>query len=334
MFTIISKKTEINKCHLEFWKQLDNYSTVKMRVHVGYKGENILRDVSYSSTLGIWWTYDKLSNRHWNSFGIGKPQIKGSNSITCEINYPINGVNARIAGGFAKNEVGEVIVIHSGRIGGGKEGIGKTLFTKNFVGETLEVLGKNSVLKYASVSSFTSARFGYQVALFVKEIARIKELIKIKPFEVPGKDKGTKIKTTFNDEFWGKKRIRWTQSGVSICDHGLIVHSLKEILQEKGLNVANNQLRDLYIFNDDKISTVFEIKTDTGRQDVYGGIGQLFLNNVGLKPTPKLILSLPIGLTDEIKEIISRLGIEILEYKWVGKNSIKFLELERIVLNN
>jgi hypothetical protein len=327
MFTIVSIKTEIEKLHLQISKQLEQHITERMKVYVGYKGENLLLDVNYSEVLNIWWTFQKISDKYWNSYGVGMPSKKGNNSITCEINYPLDGIYTQLAGGLAKNEDGEVILIHSGRIGGGRKGIGKTLFKDNYIGEIVEISIKNRIHEYVPVGSLNSIRFANQVALFVKEIARIKELIKTKPPAVPTDTAEKKIKTTFNDEFWGKKSITKIHSGVAICDHGLIVNSFKEFLQQKGLPVANDRQRDLYVIKKGEIDTVYEFKTDINRQSVYSAIGQLMLNNVLLKPKPNYVLSLPIGLSDDIKEIIRSLDIELLEYKWVNSNEVKFLNL-------
>ena len=208
MFKTVSDEKEIRRLHSIFSKKMENHLTERMTVHVGYKGENKLLEVSYSSDLNIWWTFQKLSDRHWNSFGVGIPSRKSNNSITCEINYSIQGFNTSLAGGFAANEEGEVILIHSGRIGGGRKGIGKTLFTDNYIGEIIPVKVKNNISEYAPVGSLSSARFGSQVALFVHEISRIKELSK--NIQTPSKIDTIKsgIKTTFNEEFSGEKEVK------------------------------------------------------------------------------------------------------------------------------
>jgi hypothetical protein len=139
---------------------------------------------------------------------------------------------------------------------------------------------------------------------------------------------GEKIKTSFDDEFSGKKNITINHSGVAICDHGLVVNSLKELLEEKGAHIANDQLRDLYLFNNGEVEIVFEFKTGFDRQSVYSAIGQLLLNNTTLKPTPKYVMVLPLGLSEEIQSVVRNLNIELLQYEWISDGKVKFLNME------
>ncbi len=325
MFKTVSDEKEIRRLHSIFSKKMENHLTERMNVHVGYKGENKLLDVSYSSDLNIWWTFQRLSDRHWNSFGVGIPLRKSNNSITCEINYSFQGFNTSLAGGFASNEEGEIILIHSGRIGGGRKGIGKTLFTDNYIGEIIPVKVKNNVSEYAPVGSLSSVRFGSQVALFVHEISRIKELSKnvYTPSRIDKIRNG--IKTTFNEEFAGEKEVKQRGKSIAICDHGLIVNEFKRLLEEKGEIVANDRERDLYTIRKDKIDTVFEFKTNNDRQSIYTGIGQLLLNNGIFKPAPRMVLSLPVGLSEDFKGAIKSLNIDILEYQWKNNKTLEFL---------
>lgn len=325
MFKIVSDEKEIGRLHSVFSQKMENHLTERMNVHIGYKGENKLLDVSYSSDLNIWWTFQKLSDRHWNSFGVGIPSRKSNNSITCEINYSFQGFNTSLAGGFAANDEGEVILIHSGRIGGGRTGIGKTLFTDNYIGEIIPVKVKNNVSEYAPVGALDSTRFGSQVAFFVHQISRIKELSK--NTQTPSRIDTIKngIKTTFNEEFAGEKEVKQRGKSIAICDHGLIVNEYKRILEEKGEVVANDRERDLYTITKEKIDTVYEFKTNNDRQSIYTGIGQLLLNNKIFNPIPRMVLSLPVGLHQDIKRVIQSLKIEILEYRWKNNKTLEFL---------
>lgn len=331
MFTIVSRGVEIEQLHLQLSKHLEEYTTHKITVYVGYKPNRLLLELNYSKVLGIWWTFQKQTDKYWNSYGIGEPSEKHNNSITCEINYPLDAIYPRLAGGLAKNEDGEAILIHSGRIGGGKAGVGKKLFIDNYIGEAVEIKVKDSMHEYVPVGSLNSERFANQVALFVKEVARIKDLPKLESPVVPAITPANKLKTTFNDEFWGKKYIPANHSGIAICDHGLVVNSFKELLLKKDFHVANNQYRDLYIIKKGVIvDTVFEFKTGTDRQSVYSAIGQLQLINTTLKPKPKYVMVLPLGLSDEIQRTIRSLEIELLEYTWENNGKVKFIKPEKL----
>jgi 5-methylcytosine-specific restriction protein A len=98
---------------------------------VGFQGDNI-KDLDFYADDSIWFATQmagKSSLRYWNAFGLTE-NIKAStsNSITVEINIPVKGENAAVAGLFARGDDGSVHLLHRGKIGGGRAGIGKQEF--------------------------------------------------------------------------------------------------------------------------------------------------------------------------------------------------------------
>ena len=69
-------------------------------------------------SLKYWMTSLKLSTRYWNGFGIEKPKENKYHTIICEINFPLKGINCRIAAAFAKDENDDIFVVHRGKLGG------------------------------------------------------------------------------------------------------------------------------------------------------------------------------------------------------------------------
>jgi len=100
---------------------------------LGFQGDNIPEcEVHWDAQKCFWYSFDlEAHNRHWNAFGLEYvPDVSSSKSlgIVAEINFPFDGVDRRIAGVFAKSERGRLYITHSGKIGGGRKGIGKTAF--------------------------------------------------------------------------------------------------------------------------------------------------------------------------------------------------------------
>jgi hypothetical protein len=90
----------------------------------------------------------KAKNRYWNCFGIGGDQHAASTRISVEINHPHDGIDRRIAGRFLRSEAGRYAIGHTGRLGGGKEGITKDAF-RSFAGIdgiVVEIDGRNENL--------------------------------------------------------------------------------------------------------------------------------------------------------------------------------------------
>jgi hypothetical protein len=73
-----------------------------------------------------------IENRYWCTFGTGEPAEGVSLSIVCEVNIPIEGINRRVAGAFARDEAGLVCLLHGGKVGGGKARVGKETFLEYF----------------------------------------------------------------------------------------------------------------------------------------------------------------------------------------------------------
>ena len=66
--------------------------------------------------------------------GCNYPADVGSLSIACELNPPEKDINRQCAGLFLRDTEGIIYVAHSGKIGGGRKGIGKSAFLSTYRG--------------------------------------------------------------------------------------------------------------------------------------------------------------------------------------------------------
>lgn len=118
--------------------------------------------------------------RYWNAFGLADQlNIKGSNHIAVEINIPLRGLARRVAGLFAEDSTtGNTVLLHRGKVGGGREGIGKSAFLEWYRQDTVKVHngdskgGTDEVLLVADLSSPEIAK---QIGTFVMAVSRFKE---------------------------------------------------------------------------------------------------------------------------------------------------------------
>lgn len=286
-----------------------------MEIGGSYEGK-----VSWASKLDIWIFSQTISgSRYWNAFGIGKPS-KGSNvSIICEINFPLSSIDRRIGGAFAKDNSGSIFIVHRGKIGGGRKGIGKSLFEDNYRGEWTVVEDDGVENTVALISALNSSRFVRQVSQFIHEVNRIKGIASARPTqtETSGDD------YEFRKEFAGKKQYIIGKDIEAKCDHGLIVNDLASVLQHHGIKVKNDRNRDLYIVNSgDEITAIFEIKPDISTTSLYSAVGQLLLNSVNLPKRPRLFLTIPKKVSKIIKGKLNKLGIELLIFRWSGDKAV------------
>lgn len=326
MITIISDRKEIKKLHGQFHKNLDKYFREQINCWVGYPGGNFKDTVRYSTNLDIWISVQELDTRFWNGFGIGRPTEGANNSLVGEINFPYENIVRNIQGAFAIEDNGNVLVLHRGRIGGGKPGIGKTYFTTNFRGDFVTAIDGDRETEFCLVGELNSKHFPRQVSNFINEIYRIKNL----------EDRETAADfsdlTDFNytDEHSGQTVTERNDPVIIERTHGIVVNKLAEELRNKGLQIGNDRNRDLFIHHNGQIKILFEIKTSSSTQCLYSAIGQLLLYSIPIRNNVKLIAVLPDKLSKIVTKKFSTLGIDLLYYKW-DNDKPKFIDIDNIL---
>lgn len=318
MFPVENKK-EIDRYIKEILKKFNDESKLKqIVVQLGYQGGSqdckvsIVKHNSKYFYLGI----KKNYSSYWIPTGIvpkDKYESITKNKTHLNITVEIN-IAGRSAGLIARDNNGKIFLLHSGKIGGGKHGIGKTLFEENFRGKWINIDGKD----YALVAEISSKRFVKQLCHFIEEVDRIKNLFNTSD----SNDVENKAKEWgYNKEFIGPKVSKLgSKVRVSECDHGLIVDNLKNVLVDKGFKVANKKSMDLFIYEGDEIKAIFEVKTDCNTSSIYSGVGQLLINSAGLSSRPKLFLVLPNQSNiNNLKNILDKISINVISYN----NSLK-----------
>ena len=172
---VLTDQKEIQKAQQEFVSRLSEICDTKIPVKLGYKGGYEDCSIFWSKALGLWFYSRKIAgSRYWNAFGLSQvaPRKNSMLSIICEINPPIRGFDRRVQGAFVQDHEGHIWLVHRGRIGGGRPGIGRRLFFENYQGKVLEIEGD----RFAIIGDISSAAFVERVKAFVQEIERIKSL--------------------------------------------------------------------------------------------------------------------------------------------------------------
>lgn len=312
MVTVIDDKRKIQYYHRQFCRRIDGSFTDDIDCWVGYPGGSYEDTVRYSPEMDVWISVQELETRFWNGFGIGRPKEGKNNSLTGEINFPYEKIDRRIAGAFGQEENGNILVLHRGRIGGGRKGRGKAFFTDNFRGDFVTAIDGDRETDFCFVGELNSQHFREQVANFIKEIHRVKNL-------EDGQASGTfndLANFVYTDEQSGQTTTEGNEPVIIERTHGIIVNALARQLEGKGLQIGNDKNRDLFIHNGSQIKTLFEIKTSSSTQCLYAAVGQLLLYSIPINNEVKLIAVLPDRLNEYVTKKFSKLGIEILYYEW------------------
>ena len=324
------QKNEIRHAYTLLEKQMNSRAT-KVKTILGWKGENKKFTVHWHHDLRMWHYYDSeyAENRYWCPYGVDDPNEIKMVGITVEINFNYQGYGRRVAGTFISDDNGDIYLAHSGKVGGGRRGIGKEAFWKFYRGnQIVSVRWPDKVdAEVICIGKIGSPSLPAQIAHFVNEVARFKQSVTNGSAKLLLQE-GSLTNPKFTPEFTGKRRGYLPHDTIeSVCNHGLIVSVLSRILEDKGFHAANDRFRDLYLYDDDRhITTLFEIKTDISTSSTYTSIGQLLFHGVSQDPRPRLILVIPGTPDARTKKVLNKLNIEILGYSLSGSEP-EFLNL-------
>jgi len=320
MLKVIEDEAAIRRHQRLFAKAMRAQVKETIPAKLGHPGASEKAKVAWSETHGIWFFSRKIpGSRYWNAFGVGRPAGGASIAITCEINFPLYGIDRRTGGAFAQDRAGHIFVVHRGKLGGGRKGIGKSLFEDNYRGvwEVMEDGGEETPV--ALIGILHSPRFTRQIAQFVRKIARIKESAAARSAQA----ELTLDEFAIHEELIGASYRDEERGTGAECDHGLIVHDLADALKESGLRTGNDGHRDLMVMNRvGRIRAVFQVRTETTLPDIHAGAAQLLLNGLSLPDDPLLILTLPREPESGLREKLKRLNIAILTYEWRGERAL------------
>lgn len=178
LFNLYSQlKPDFGKIGNVKFKIIENKNEIKESQN---KLESILKltgqkndDIIFSSDLGIWMSSGQNPDSFYNLFGIGKPHHTASNETIIEINFPFSGINRKISGAFAKDDSGNIFLLHRGNLGG--KYAGKSLLEENYDGEWVDVDDGKTLKKFINVGNLDEPDFPEKLKNFVFEVCKIKK---------------------------------------------------------------------------------------------------------------------------------------------------------------
>jgi hypothetical protein len=286
---------------------------------LGFQGGNEEAEVYWHENLGLWSLLDiqRTSNRSWCCFGTTKPTAGAMVPITCEINCPFEGINRRIAGVFARDKDDQVYLAHTGRVGGGRSGIGKNAFWTFYGNKGVQTVSwsdkrKASVILLGRVDG---PHLLAGIAGFVRQVEHFKSLAAA---GAHANSSVYELRPEFRPEFSGKRRRYTPSEGVEAsCDHGAVVNRLYDLLAAANHKVSNGRA-DLFVVQNGTVTHLFEVKSDVTTTSIYQGIGQLMFYGAAMAWTPRRILVLPDQPNELTRDVLRRLGVSVLVFDWEG----------------
>lgn len=320
--TALSQKKDIDKATKSLIALLSQGANRGCRV-IGHQGGGFEATLYYHKKYDFWSAFfmhdDATVPRHWFGYGLGDPKDLYHITPICETNIPMKGTDRRIGGAFARDEYGSIYLVHSGKIGGGRKGIGLGAFWEHYFGDPVNILypPNNKIYGAAQIGKLGSKNLLGLIADFVRQVDRVKQLPtqNVQHLDIYLQEQSDpELSSIYSPEYQGKKApYNVNRSVEANCYHGRVVDVLNAKLAD--FNPVNDQKRDLYIKSaQGKIDSLFEIKTDCLWQSIYTGIGQLFINSDSSTRNRFLVIYAP--ETNELANKLEQIGITIVPYVW------------------
>ena len=330
MLKLIDDEKLIARYARQFTRSFRPFVDEKIRVKLGHQGASFGAKVAWSKKLGIWIFSQATRNvRYWNAFGRGKPPASGQLPITAEINFPWAGIDRRTGAAFAQDAQKQIYVIHRGIIGGGKKGIGKSLFEENYRGVWAWMEDGGSLSQVAVVGLLGSERFALQAAGFVEKI----EKLKLAAFRSPQTSLDFP-EVSFAGERVGNPPSSAPEEETYASDHDLIVSHLASLLARRKWKIGNDEGAELFILRpaSDSVSALFAVCADRREKSVLAAAAKLLLQKSDRGGHPRAILVLPEDEANRYSETLRRISIEVFGYRLEGER-ILFPDLDRAGLD-
>lgn len=308
-------------------------------LNIGFPGGNADEKV-YSAGQGkLWVAFGKPSNnsavpRYWNAFGVYKPD-RPAQTITVEINIAISSNSAQVAGFFAKDsDTGDIFLMHSGKVGGGRPGIGKSAFLVWSKAKLIEIDEESGKVRSGiAVGKLGDPHLSERIWAFVRSVHGFKDEAIGGGLDTPEFKHRVEEFDRYNREFSGKKQGLRGGAFEYVTYHGDIVQKLFDDRTARlvsGEKIFNSPLIDLFVKRDGVLSEVYEVKTGLDRQLLYTAIGQLVTHASTSQGDASKFLVIPAGETmpKDFEQAINGLGIQVRRFRLSGAGRNKIIELD------
>jgi hypothetical protein len=320
MLKAIVDESVIRRCQRQLAKAMRPALTDRYAVRLGHPGASASARICWCEGLGIWFCFRKAGvDRYSNVFGVRKPGGNASLSITCEINVPLRDIDRRLGGVFAEDEAGRIFLVHRGRLGGGRKGVGKALFEQHYRGVWTSLEDGDARSSVAVVGMLSSPRLPRQIGQFVRKVDWIKRqahLLAAKQLEIFADGAA-------GEEFMGRAVEAASPDLQGLSDYGLLLKDLSDMVARRCRRVRGDSRRDLAVIDDEgRVTALFQVCTDASEAGFSTAMARLLLEGTDLPHRPALVLVLPASPPEELVSRLARLDIEVITYMWNGDAAV------------
>ena len=177
-YEVLESAKDILRARNTLKKAMKGAASEHGRLTLGTQGSTFVGHAYYLESFNLWTVFDDGSHETlWNTYGLGNPFEGGPRDMVCHLTVPAEGINRRVGGVYARDGRGNIIIMHRGKIGGGREGLGKSSFWERANVEAALVRDGDRVSEMAIVGRIGSKSLAQDVRAFVREVKRIKDEI-------------------------------------------------------------------------------------------------------------------------------------------------------------
>lgn len=330
LLKVVDDQDLIRKYAKAFTKSFRPFTDESIKVKLGHQGASFTAKVAWSKKLGLWMFSQATKEvRYWNVFGLGKPHADGHLPIIAEINFPWAGIDRKTGAAFARDAWNRIFVIHRGKIGGGKKGIGKSLFEEYYRGVWAWMDDGDALSQVAVVGALGSSRFALQVAQFVTKIERLKSTAAL--------SLQTSLnfsEVSFHEELIGHPPPMPFDDVTCACDQNLVISQLAQLLKRWKFKVGNDVTHELFLVHpaSDRLSHLLAVSAGGDEIRVLAAAAKLLLQQSAESDHPAAILIMPEDAMNLYIQQMQRIHIEVLGYRLEGERII-FPDLGKIRLD-
>ena len=336
MFVLVDTTVAKKRAQAQMERTITAALGYKGELNVGFPAGNFDRAVYTGGVEGLWAAFsppeqEDSTKRYWNGFGVFR-EGAGAQNITVEINIALHVNTARVAGYFAQEPVsGAIYLMHSGKIGGGRPGVGKSAFLAWSKSELVATAdGEGEVRGGIVIGRIDDPDLAGRIWRFVQLVAAFKEAAVAGALETEEFQAKVQAYDRYRKEFSGRKRGVRTAGAIDYLSyHGDVVQALYDerlARRTNGEEISNTGLIDLCVRERGRLIELYEVKTSTERQVLYTAIGQLLTHGVS---GPKRIIVLPAGepIAPDFQEAFGQHGIEVRRFEVVAARKVKQVTL-------
>lgn len=316
---------------------------------IGFPGNKEVRDVSFLTDNGadsLWfanWESIRTPGKIVNLFGRGDPHEDTQLTIDVQFNYNTEKFTRQLGGVFLKDiDSGEIIVAHRGIITK-KSRIELDIVFEVMAADVIEGENSDGCRDYLFITLLNSKKIISEIAEFSQNLRKSFQDLDLTSMSGANTNKNLINPSSrsrnlnglrpYFKEFSGKRRAFTPRKVFPDCTHGKVVNALEQEFFLSAETLKSTAV-DLVV-NGKTSSILFEVKTNSGTQNIYTAVGQLTVHMPKVAEFTKKIVSkvlvIPEKPLKELEKILeTELNILIVTYEISAKGKVTFSGLEKI----